>query len=224
MTTRQGRVKGKIATCLAPAVLALPCACASDDAGTEPKPTAQSSTSAAEKGSRTKPEPGAFCADVERRVTVTYTIHAKPTTAGQELWVTLRVRNGLARRLVIVIGGAVGVTEASKGLAPVLMWGASSADTIFVRGGTDRTYPVYAFSPTSNRSLDGPLPVPEGARVSGAAANADVGSCDLAARMSAPRGLVVGHPEASWVLPTGREATRQHNAIVRRAISNKSFD
>jgi hypothetical protein len=213
-------IKRKLATCLAPAVLALPCACASDDAGTEPKPTAPSSTPAAEKGSRTKPEPGAFCAEVERRVTVNYTIHAKPTTAGQELWVTLRVRNGLSRRLAISIGGAVGVTEASEGIAPVLIWGGSSADYVLVRGGTDRTYPVYAYLNASNfkGSLDGPLPVPEDARVTGVAASAWFDSCDLPPRVSAPRGLVVGHPEASWVLPTGREATRQHNAIVRRAM------
>ena len=215
MTTRQGRVRGKIATCLAPALLALPCACASDDARTEPKPTAQSSTSATEKPSRTKPDP---CDEAERRVSMTYTIHAKPTAAGEELWVTLRVRNGLSRELWITIGGAVGVTEASEGFAPLLLWGGSSADTVIVRGGTDRTYPVYAFLQRSNGSLDGPLPVPKGARVSGVAAYAAFGRCDVAARMSAPRGLVVGHPEPSWVLPTGREAVRQHNAIVGRAI------
>ena len=145
MTTRQGRVRGKIATCLAPALLALPCACASDDAGTELKPTALSSTSSAEKPSRTKPNPAAFCAEAERRVSMTYTIHARPTAAGEELWVTLRVRNGLSRELWITIGGAVGVTEASEGFVPLLLWGGSSADTVIVRGGTDRTYPVYAF-------------------------------------------------------------------------------
>ena len=218
MSAREARVKRRIASCLAPAVLALPCACASDDVGTEPKPSAQTSTSAAEKRSRSKPDPGAICADFERRVTVIYTIHAEPTTAGQELWVTLRVRNGLSRRLQIGIGGAVGVTEASEGFAPLLLWGGSSADTVIVQGGTDRTYPVYAFLQRSNGSLDGPLPVPKGARVSGVAAYAGFGSCDFSARMSAPRGLVVGDPEESWVLPTGRAAIRQHNAIVRRAM------
>jgi hypothetical protein len=219
MTSRRGRVRGKIAICLAPALLALPCACASDDAGSDPKPSAQSSTPTAAEGSRTKPEPGSVCADVARRVSVAYTIHAEPTTAGQGLWATLRVRNGLSRQLWIGIGGAVGVTEASEGFAPLLIWGGSSADTVIVRGGTDRTYPVYAYLQNPSGSFDGPLPVPTGARVIGVAAHAGFGSCELVARVSAPRGLVVGHPEPSWVLPTGRAATRQQNAIVRRAMA-----
>lgn len=167
-------------------------------------------------GSRAPAEVNA-CAAVEKQSKVTYTIHTRPTTAGQELWVTLTVHNGLSQRVDVQIGGALGVTEVNPGAAPLLLWGGSSADLIRV-GPEDRsTHEVVSAGPQR-------LSIPVTARVSGISAyalllparGADDG-CSTRARVNAPGGLVVAHPDGSWVLPTGAKAVRQQNAIYRRA-------
>lgn len=210
--------------CIAALMLAAACG---QSARREPSPAGESSMPSPEQATADAPTGGETrrraprkvdaCAGVEKPATVIYTIHTRPTTAGKELWVTLTVHNGLSRGLYVQVGGALGVTEVNPGTAPLVLWGGSSADVIKIRPDGEWTHEVVSAGPQ-------PLSIPATARVSGISAYASLFPvrgrghvCSAPARVKAPRGLVVGHPDGNWVLPTGRQSVRQHNAIYRQA-------
>jgi len=172
-------------------------AAAPSHGGTGDRPTvaAKPAHSPSPTASHTKKNP---CAKVHG-VRATYVVHSEPTATGQQIWLTLRLRNKGDASWNGETAGELFVSDPDPGqAAPVIEWGGSSEDGIGVRGHATSTHQVLNIagrklkaSRTARVTLLGEYTQVWGHHVRG---------CNLPAHMRAPKHLVVAHPDGRWFL------------------------
>jgi hypothetical protein len=157
------------------------------------------------------------CRQVRDAVTLTYRVRREWTSAGQRLWLVLKIENRLGRGVYGETGGALAVTGPAPRKQRAILWGASSADGFEVRRHSTTRKAIYNVvgdklraSRNAKLALLGVSTnlvfVDHAGRFSG---------CRLPARIRAPRCLDPRHPEGSWFL-TVKKGQRLANLGHRR--------
>jgi hypothetical protein len=135
------------------------------------------------------------CEALVPQVELVWRITATPTARGQEIGLWMRLGNDSGVRLS---GDTWGVLRTDGGRQQVIRWGGSSADVVWQRPGAVSEREVW-----HERRPPGWHPVAE--RVTSFSYDAYTYApgrptlvCHLPAVVTAPRGLVAGHPSGRW--------------------------